>query len=91
MTESTGTNQRRTFRESWKSFDQKSTRLVRKYGPGAFQVMSACFLGIALIFNLVDAMDQSIYCLILSGLTLGYAVSIPVLIKHKESEAARKD
>ena len=91
MTETTGSNQRRTFRESWKRFDQKTTKLVRKHGPNVFLVMSMFFMVIALLWNLIDEMDQSIYCLLLAGLSLGLGVFIPFLIKHNESEASRKD
>ena len=91
MTETTDNNQSRTFRESWKSFDKKTTKLVRKHGPNVFVVISMFFLVVALLWNLIDEMDQSIYCLLLAGLSLGFGVFIPFLIKHNESEATRKD
>lgn len=91
MTETTGNNQRRTFKESWKSFDQKTTKLVRKYAPSVCLFISMLFFVAALLWNLIDEMDQSIYCLLLAGLSLGIGVFIPFLIKHNESEATRKD
>ncbi len=87
MTETTGSNKRRTFRDKWKGFDEKATRFFRKYGPIFFVGLSVFFLAASTIWSIADSTDKAIQSLLLAGLMLGYAVVLPFLSKHKESES----
>lgn len=84
MTETTGNSQPKTFREKWKSFEQKT----KKYIPGFFLGMSVLFLAISVLWSIFGSTDKAIQNLLLAGLMLGCAVAIPYLDRQKESKSS---
>lgn len=80
MKETVGSIRRGTLWDKWKIF-------VRKNGPSYLVGLSVYFVGMAILWSFFDSFDRAIFLLLLAVCMLGYAVAIPLLAKHKNSES----